>query len=179
MTLDVVARSEEMGSIETRRHWNIPESRKNLAKLFQPRADCSSHSRGVLDENPQAPEWSSLRGLPGRFDHICNSLLRGSLSAGAGMHHDKISAQGNAAHEFIMERLDGTGAQHGLRGGQIDQIIGMNNQRAKSKLRAARAKGRRVHLWNPCRATLPHARAGRKDLQGIASQLAGGFEGVE
>src|SRR6267378_8191377 len=95
------------------------------------------------------------------------------------MQNDEIGAEGDAANEFIVKGLDRASAQHGLLRGQIDQIIGVDDQRAKAESFAARAKGCAVHFGDTRRAAGPHAWVGRENLQGVAAELVRGLERVE
>ncbi len=78
-----------------------------------------------------------------------------------------------------MKCLNRAGAQHGLLRGQIDQIIGVDDQRAEAESFAARAKGCAVHFGDARRASRPHAWVGRENLQGVAAELVRGLERVE
>src|ERR1700686_4141787 len=55
----------------------------------------------------------------------------------------------------------------------------MNHQPPQPQFVAARPKRLRVYVRNPCRAALPHSRAGRKDLQCVAAQFPRRFQRVQ
>jgi hypothetical protein len=113
------------------------------------------------------------------FHGEAGGLVRFAIAARAGMHYDEIGAKRDAANEFIVKGLDGAGAQHGLLRGEIDQIICMNDQRAEAEFDAAGTERGGVDFGDPRGAAGPHAGAGRKDLQGVATEFVRGLESVE
>src|SRR5260370_40852152 len=52
----------------------------------------------------------------------------------------------------------------------------MNERGRGAEWLAADAKRLGVHVRNPCRASLPHSRAGREDLQRVAAKFPGRFQ---
>jgi hypothetical protein len=78
-----------------------------------------------------------------------------------------------------MESLDGAGLEHALGRGKVDQVIGVNDQRAEPEVLPPRAKGLGIHLGNTRRSALPHSGAGREDLQRVATQLAGRLKRIQ
>src|SRR5712671_6980303 len=95
------------------------------------------------------------------------------------MQNDEIGAEGDAANEFIVKCLNRAGTQHGLLRGQIDQVIGVDDQRAEAESFAARAKGSAVYFGDARRSARPHARVGGENWQGVAAELVRRLEGVE
>jgi hypothetical protein len=81
------------------------------------------------------------------------------LAAAAVMRHQKIRAQRQRTHNFLMEGLHGTSAQHGIRRREIDQVIVVDYDGAKRKFFAPRAKSLRICFGNSRWATRPHPRA--------------------
>jgi len=75
--------------------------------------------------------------------------------------------------------LDRAGAQHGLLRCEINQIIGVDDQRAEAEGFAAGAKGCAVHFGDARRAARPHARVGGENLQRVAAELVRRLERVE
>jgi len=55
-------------------------------------------------------------------------------------------------------------AEHGLLRGEVDQIVGVDDQRAEAEFLAARAESGCVNLRNARWAAGPHARCWRKKL---------------
>src|SRR5580692_7817673 len=104
--LDVVARGEEMRGVKTRGCGNTFQARENFGKLFKARADSDSHACRVLDEDAQVAERYAFRALLHGFDDGDDRLLRRAFAARAGMNDQKIGAEGDAAHKFIVESLD-------------------------------------------------------------------------
>ena len=89
--------------------------------------------RSVAERNPLGP-------LLNRLDDGGNGLLERRFPARARMNDQKISTEGYAAHEFIVESLYGASSKHRLRGREIDQIVGVNDERAEGELDPTRAK---------------------------------------
>src|SRR5580658_1416496 len=116
-TLDVVARGEQMRGVETRGCGNTFQAGENFGKLFKACADGDSHACRVLDEDAQVTEGYAFRALLDGFDDGRDRLLGRGFAARAGMHDQKIGAEGDATHKFIVKSLDGARSQHGLPSG--------------------------------------------------------------
>src|SRR5580700_5473842 len=117
LALDVVACGEQMRGVETRGDGNTFQACENFGKLFKARADSDSHACGVLDEDAQVAEGRAFRALLDGFDDGRDRLLGRGFPARAGMNDQKIGAEGDAAHKFIVKSLDGARSQHGLSSG--------------------------------------------------------------
>ncbi len=48
------------------------------------------------------------------------------------MDYQEIRAECDSAHQFIVKSLNGSSSQHRLHAGEIDQIIGVDNQRTEA-----------------------------------------------
>src|ERR1700687_3356843 len=175
---DVVARGKQMRGIETHADLQALQRVQHLAELFQARAERGAHAGGVFEQNAQRRGRQILGCLLDRFYGEPHGLAGFALAAGAGMNDHKLRAERDTSNEFVVKGLDGASAQHGLLRGEIAQIIGMNDQRAEAEFLAARAEGCSVGLRNAQRTAYPHARTGRKNLQGVATELVRGFARV-
>src|SRR6266849_5709647 len=176
--LDVVARGEQMRGVETRADLQALHRVQHFAEFFQARAERGAHAGGIFEQNAQRSCRQIFRRLLDRFYGEAQGLIRFALAADAWMRDDEFSAERDAANELVVKRLDGAGAQHGLLRGEIDQIVGVDDQRAEAELLAASAESRGVDLRNARRTAGPHARAGGKNLQGVAAELVRGVERV-
>src|SRR5580704_15861386 len=168
-----------MRGVEARRCGKTFKSSQDFCNFFEARADGDSHPCRILDKDAQIAERNSLGTLLHGFDDRGDGLLWRGFPARAGMNDQKISAEGYAANEFIVERLDGAHSQHRLSGGEVDQIVRVNNKRTQTQFRAAGSKGGGVYFRDAGRAGLPHARACGENLQRVAAQIASGFKRVE
>ena len=64
------------------------------------------------------------------------------------MDHEEIGVQSYGANQFIVKSLDRASTQHRLRCRQIDQIIGVNDERTKTQFLSSGAKSRSIRLRN-------------------------------
>src|SRR6266404_5191569 len=94
------------------------------------------------------------------------------------MDNHKLGAERDTANELVVKRLDRAGAEHGLLRGEVDQIVGVDDQRAEAEFLAARAESGCVNLRNARWAAGPHTRAGTKNLQCVAAQLVRGLKRI-
>ena len=70
-----------------------------------------------------------------------------------------------------MKGLNAADAEHLLRAGQIDQIVGVNYQGAQAEFGALGAESSGFRLRDAGYAALPHAGAGGEDLQGVGTEF--------
>ena len=56
------------------------------------------------------------------------------------VHHYKIRPQGQSTYQFIVKRLNRSRPQHRLRRCQINQVVGVNHERAESEFAATIAE---------------------------------------
>jgi len=92
------------------------------------------------------------------------------------MHNQIIRTQRDPAHDFVVKRLDRPNAHHWIGSPQIDQVIGMDDQRAEAKFGAPGAKLGGFDFRDARADARPHARAGGKDLQCVTPEFRGAFE---
>ena len=85
--------------------------------------------RGVFKQDLQPVEFQSSCSLLQSLRNRGDSFLRTAFFAAPWVRHQKIRAKRNRSHNFLMERLDRTRAQHRIRRCEIDQIIVVDNQR--------------------------------------------------
>jgi len=179
LALNVVAGGEEMRGVEARADIEISQCVEHFAEFFEACAERGAHACGVFQQDAERGGRQIFGGLLDGFDGEARGLVWPAVAARAGMQNDEIGAEGDAANEFVVKGLDGASAQHGLLCGQIDQIIGVDDQRAEAEGFAAGAKGSAVHFGDARGPARPHARVGRENLQGVAAELVRRFERVE
>ncbi len=92
------------------------------------------------------------------------------------MHDEVISAQRDRAHDFIVICLNRAHAHHRIGCRQIDQVIGVDDQRAEAEFGALGAKLGGVDFRDARTDARPHARAGGKNLQRVAAEFSGALE---
>lgn len=158
---------------------HVAQAGEDLRELFNARGDGGSHACGVFNKNVQAIKRDALRSLLDGLDDGANGLFRRGITARAGMNDKKVGAERYGAHELVLKGLNRTRLEHRLNSSEVNQVVCVYDQRAQGKLGAARAKCGGIGVRNAGGATLPHAWAGRKNLQRIAAELASGFERVQ
>ena len=87
------------------------------------------------------------------------------------MHDKVISAQRDRAYDFIVICLDRADTHHRIGCRQIDQVIGVDDQRAEAEFGALGAKLGSVDFRDARPDARPHARAGRENLQRVAAEF--------
>ena len=88
------------------------------------------------------------------------------------MRHQKLRADGERALDFAAKRGNGSRAQRFVAGGEIDEVIVVDDQREKI-VPFARPVEQLHFTFRPDSGT-PLARAGRKNLEGVRAGLGGG-----
>jgi len=176
--LDVVAGGEEMRGIQAGADLQALQRVEHLAEFFEARAEGGAHARGVFEQDANRAGRQIFGGLLDGIDREAQGLVGLAFAARAGMHDYEVGAEGHAANEFVVKGLDGASAQHGLLGGEVDQIIGVNDQRAEGEFLAAGAESGGFDFRDTSGPAGPHARTGRENLQGVAAEFLRGFESV-
>src|SRR5271165_5267704 len=171
LAANVVARGEKMRSVQAGSSVDVPEAADNLRHFFEARAHCGTHACSVLDQDAKITQGNAARRLFHGFHDGGDGQVHRRLASRAWMYDYEIGSQRQAANEFFMESLDRAGAEHGLLRPQVDQVIGVDDQGTQLKFLAAGAKSLGVLLLDAHGPHLPHARAGGKNLQGVATEL--------
>ena len=113
---NVISCREEMGSVQARSDVPSVEALNHFRDFFESRPDGGAHSGGVLNQDAQVAGRKALGRLFDRLNDHGYGLGGGRFSPRARMHDEKVGAKSDGANELVMKRLDGPGAQHGLRG---------------------------------------------------------------
>src|SRR5579863_2509951 len=165
-----------MGGIEASADAESVKSAQDGSDFFEARADRGAHAGGVFNQDTKVAQLNAADGFFHTVDDGGDCGFHFRIAARAGMNDEVIRADRKSANDFIMKGLNRTGAQHRLGCRKIDQIIRMDDQRTEAQFFAARPKGGRSGVWNAGWTAGPHARAGGKNLQRVATELASRFQ---
>ncbi len=156
--VNVVARLEGVRRIEANAERKLGRGVHDGFQFFEARADGRAHAGSIFEQQAQAAialivevpaQAHAARRLAQRLGHLANGLCQASAPrARTRMHHQKIGAQSSARTHLVVKCLDRTDAHHRIGGRQIDQIIGVDDQRAEAQRRALGPELRRIDFRN-------------------------------
>ncbi len=92
------------------------------------------------------------------------------------MHDEVIGAQRDSAYDFIVICLNRADAHDRIGCRQIDQVIGVDDQRPEAEFGALGPKFGGVDFRNARAHARPHARAGGENLQRVAAEFRGALK---
>ena len=130
----------------------------------------------VLDQNSQGSQIHSPCRLFNRARSTSQALLTASSAKRSRMQNQVIRAQGRAAFQLSAKRSDRLPSKLLVAARQIDQIIGMDDERLQVIFLAK--PRHRLALKAPKRVRLPLPRACRKNLKCITAQPVGSLSGI-
>ena len=114
-------------------------------QLFEARPHRGALPRRILEKQLQIAELQSsrrlLQPLRDRSDCLVHAAIRTATSR---VRHQIVRAEGNRAHKLLMEGLHGSGAQHGIRGREVDQVIVVNGERTQCEFFSPLSKPRGI-----------------------------------
>src|SRR5215472_13069898 len=177
--LDVIAGRKQMSRIQARPDMQTPQVVHQGPHFLEPRADRSTHTRRILNQNPHVPNRHTPRRLLYALHDRTDCLFHRRVAPRPRMHHHKIRAQRQRPYQLLMKRLDRPCPQHRLRRRQVHQVVRMNHQRPQPQLLPPCPERLSIRLRHPHRCRLPHPRARRKNLQRIRSQFPRRFQRVQ
>lgn len=142
------------------------------------RADGSSLPGCVFQQDTQISKIHAARGLPQSVGDGGDRRGHRSAFAAAGMRHQEIGAESDGANDFFMKGLDRTDAKNAIRRSEIDQIIVVNDERAKLQFLTASTEAKRggTDALRAIRGTTPHTRTGGKNLERVGAEIVGKVE---
>ena len=113
------------------------------------------------------------------FSDCFDAAVDAGITRGAGMHDQIFGAQLRGTNQFVAKGFDRVLPLARVRSGQIDQIVGMNGDRAEAKRGPALAEALGDVSGDLALVrTRPHARAAGKNLKRGATDACGDFKSV-
>ena len=146
--------------------------------LFEAAAEGKLGAGRIFDEDAEIAGGKVER-VGSLRNSLCRALqafLAGCAAKGTGVEDEILGLERESALDFATEGGDGLGVELGVASGEIDEIVGVNDQRAQVVL-LAQAKHRR-HVFGLDVVRLPLARTRREYLQRVAAEPVGTLGGV-
>ena len=174
---DIETRGEEVAGIEAEADREVGEVVGKLAEglqLFEAGAEAVASSGGVLEEDGHRTRAEIVSGIAQAESERRDSLLPGATLGAAGMYHQVLGSDGRRALQLTVKGGDGSRADQGVVGREIDQIAGVNYQGIQ--IVAFPGGPQPVDIRHSGDGTPPHTGAGGEDLKSVCAQLRG-FEG--
>ena len=147
---DVVARCEGVRRVNANSHGHILNRIENGTQVLEARAERRAHAGSVLNQDAQAaalqtvevavPKANAARSLMNCLPHGARGLRGVAATRRSRMNHQIIRAEVGGTHHLVVKCLNRPHAHHRLGRCQIDQIIGVNDQRAQTQLGATSAE---------------------------------------
>ena len=154
------------------------EEGEQLGNLLEAAAKRILGAGGVLNQDGEAGagEREPLGGLGDGGGGSLQTFGALCSTERAGMEDEISGFEGDGALDFGTKGGDGFSAELGIAAGDIDEIVGVNDERAQIVLAAEAAH--RLALGSRELEWLPLARAGGEDLQGVAPEAVGALGGI-
>src|SRR5215471_4254669 len=158
-----------MSCIQAGTDTKFRQTGNKVTDFFQRRTHGRSHPRRVFNQYSKMSKGNAPCRLFDALDDRCDRAAWRAFSARTGMHDKEVRAELNSPHQFVMKRLNRSCPQHWLLCREVNQIVGMYDERAKAKLTPPRSKSSCICARNSSRPQLPHPGAGGKNLQRVAT----------
>ena len=177
---EVVAGDVAMASIEAGADGDHgAEAVEELGDLLEAAAEGELGAGSVFDEDAEVTgvERDAMEGAGDAFGGAGEADFAGEAFPGAGMEDEVFGAEGQGAFDFAAKGGDGLVADGIGLAGEVDEIAGVDDERAAVVLAAEGA-----HLLAVGRGKLsgaPHAGTGREDLEGVGAQFMSALSGAE
>jgi hypothetical protein len=176
---DVVAGDVSVAGVDAGCDWNnTAEAVDDFGDLLEAASERKLGACGVLDQNGKAGlgEVKALRGGSDGGGRLQETGFAIRSAKGAGVEDEIIGADGEGALDFAAESFDGFSQEQFVGAGEIHQVIGVDDERLEIVLRPQleHLLAQRVAEFVGC----PLTRAGRENLQRVASDTVSALGGV-
>ena len=171
---DIEAGGEEVAGVEAEADGEFGERAGEIAdgpELFKAAAELTAGAGGVFEEDGETGGGEAAGGVAEAEGKGGDALLDGLAAVAAGVDNQVLGADGGGALDLGAEAGDGAGADEGIEGGEVDEIVDVDGERAEVVALADFLQ--QADLAGVGRACAPHARAGGEDLEGVGAELDG------
>jgi hypothetical protein len=169
---DIVAGAEEVAGIETETNRKVRHLFCVFAQdveLFESSAELRAGAHGVFDEQHELRKLESRGGGGDAFEKRKQSLLDGLAFVIAGVRDQVFGADRVGSYQFATKRFDGSDAGFFVRGGEVDQVIVVDDQRVEVELFARALE--ELDGGEARDGGFPLPRAGGENLEGVGAEV--------
>jgi len=169
---DVEARGEQVAGVKAKADGKAGDfacQAADVPQFFEAAADVASRAGGVFEQHSELRRKEAGSGLAQTIHEGDDTFVYGSAAVTAGVEDQVLSADGGGALQFASKRFDGFGVDFRIAGGEIDQIVDVDDEWLDGVTSASGLK--MPDLDRIRRAGAPHARAGRENLKGLSADF--------
>src|SRR5439155_13483527 len=171
----IVAGGKRMRSVDACAQREFRTRLHNRAQVFEAMTDALALARSVLQQEAQPSELQTFAGQLKTQRADFDGVFFTGTTRTARMQDEVINPEQNGAFDFYPKRSDRLEQYRLISRGQIDQIVGVNQDGSEFGLLARLAEERDRFIRK--RLGHPTARIARENLDGVAAGFFGDNEG--